>query len=396
MDGLTIGLTSFMAGLTKHPNSPFWTAIFYDGAGAKVRRSTKQRDRRTALKTAIAWEDAAKAGREKRFTEAQARKVVGEILEKSTGETLHFHTCRAWLVEWLAGKRGTTAPATLAKYEQTTRDFLAHLGDRADITLAAIGPKDVRSFRDALATGGRAPSTVNMAIKKTLSVPFLAAKRLGYVPLNPCDAVEPLRDEADAEREAFTAGQVGALLDAAEGDWKGAILAGYTTGLRLRDVAEMTWSAVDLDACLLRIKPRKTRKSGAVLTLPIQRELAAWLRAQPLGIGKAPVFPTLSGKGTGGRFGLSGRFGAIMAAAGVKGRILRGEDGKGRQTSSLSFHSLRHSFVSALANAGVPAEVRQKLSGHADDRSHATYTHHELDTLRAAVAKLPPVGKAGK
>jgi hypothetical protein len=50
--------------------------------------------------------------------------------------------------------------------------------------------------------------------------------------------------------------------------------------------------------------------------------------------------------------------------------------------------------VSALANAGVVSELRQKLSGHADERSHATYTHHELETLRAAVAKLPAMPSA--
>lgn len=387
-----------MAGITKHPNSPFWTAIFYDGAGAKVRRSTKQRDRRLALKTAMAWEDTAKAGREKRLTEAQARKVVGEILARSTGESLHFHSCRAWLDEWLAGKRGTTAPSTLAKYEQTTRDFIAHLGERAVLTLAAISPKDVRSFRDALAKGGRAPSTVNMAINKTLSAPFLSALRLGYVPTNPCAAVEALRDDVEAIRDPFTTEQVGDLLAAAEGDWKGAILCGYFTGLRLRDVCWMTWDAVDLTASVIKVKPMKL---GPTALHPFGAELAAWLRAQPRGISKAPVFPSLAGKGTGGRHGLSGLFKSIMEKAGIKGRTLRsgdggkaGKAGKGRTTSSLSFHSLRHTFVSALANAGVPAELRQKLSGHADERSHATYTHHEMESLRGAVAMLPPVGAA--
>ena len=75
--------------------------------------------------------------------------------------------------------------------------------------------------------------------------------------------------------------------------------------------------------------------------------------------------------------------------------MLRDGDGKGRTTSSLSFHSLRHSFVSALANAGVARELRQKLSGHSDERSHARHTHHELETLRAAVAKLPGLAVAG-
>ena len=35
----------------------------------------------------------------------------------------------------------------------------------------------------------------------------------------------------------------------------------------------------------------------------------------------------------------------------------------GRKRSSLSFHSLRHSFNSAMANTGVTQEIRQRLTG---------------------------------
>jgi len=97
----------------------------------------------------------------------------------------------------------------------------------------------------------------------------------------------------------------------------------------------------------------------------------------------------------GGRHRLSGRFKTIMEKAKITGRILRGADGNGRVATSLSFHSLRHTHISALANVSVAAEVRHRLSGHADDRSHARYTHHEIENLRAAQAKLPRVG-AGK
>ena len=54
----------------------------------------------------------------------------------------------------------------------------------------------------------------------------------------------------------------------------------------------------------------------------------------------------------------------------------------GGTRSSLSFHSLSHSFNSALANAGVAQEVRQKLTGHASAAMNARYTHHEIETLR--------------
>jgi integrase len=64
---------------------------------------------------------------------------------------------------------------------------------------------------------------------------------------------------------------------------------------------------------------------------------------------------------------------------------------EGRANNSLSFHSLRHSFNSAMANAGVSQEIRQKLTGHASAEINKLYTHHELEPLRAAIATLPSV-----
>jgi integrase len=80
-----------------------------------------------------------------------------------------------------------------------------------------------------------------------------------------------------------------------------------------------------------------------------------------------------------------------MARAGVEGRLLRERNGEGRSQSSLSFHSLRHSFNSALANAAVPQEIRQKLTGHTSAEMNTLYTHHELEPLRKAIAMLPRI-----
>jgi integrase len=65
----------------------------------------------------------------------------------------------------------------------------------------------------------------------------------------------------------------------------------------------------------------------------------------------------------------------------------------GRSVSALSFHSLRHSFNSALANAGVSQELRQKLTGHASADMNTVYTHHDLETIRTAVQTLPRLPK---
>ena len=85
-----------------------------------------------------------------------------------------------------------------------------------------------------------------------------------------------------------------------------------------------------------------------------------------------------------------------MERAGIDDGVTRKKDGKlGRNVSRLSFHSLRHSFNSAMANADVPLEIRQKLTGHASQDMNKHYTHLELETVRRAVesiSRLP--GKA--
>ena len=81
-------------------------------------------------------------------------------------------------------------------------------------------------------------------------MPFNAAHDAGHIELNPTkNAVRPLRDLArNGEKDVFTPEQITELIKAAPSeDWNGAILCGYYTGLRLRDVADLEWSAVDLD-----------------------------------------------------------------------------------------------------------------------------------------------------
>jgi len=78
-----------------------------------------------------------------------------------------------------------------------------------------------------------------------------------------------------------------------------------------------------------------------------------------------------------------------MQRAGIEDGVAPERDGKlGRNVSRLSFHSLRHSFNSAMANANVPLEIRQKLTGHASQDMNKQYTHLELETVRRAVESI--------
>lgn len=373
-----------MAGLTKQRASKYWQAIFYDGEGNKVRRTTKLTNRKEAQRLADQWEDLEKAGRQKRLVEAQARKVVSEILERHTGEPLHFYSTRGWFEEWLSGKKGAVEARTFGRYAHIIEKFIDHLGNRADLTIAAVTVKDVRSFRDTLRASGRSATTVNQLVRHVLATPFIAAKNLGYIQTNPCVAVEPLQERQEGGRQPFTIDQLTKLLGAAEDDWRGVILAGFYTSMRLTDITNLERSQIEGD--VLRITPSKTKRTGKVVTIPLHPDFMAWLNAKDR---PGKLFPSLADRPTGGKGGLSRAFAAIMEKAGVQGKAMRVGGGAGRKTSSLTFHSLRHTMISALANEGVPAEIRQTLSGHAEKKSHAVYTHHELEKLRSAVNKLP-------
>jgi integrase len=202
---------------------------------------------------------------------------------------------------------------------------------------------------------------------------------------NPATAVESLPVKAE-ERGTFTSAQASKLVRAASGDWRAAILLGYYTGARLGDVANMRWDAIDWRSKVVRFTPSKTKKP---VTIPLHRDLEREL-LKNAGIGKTPMFPSLAGKDTGGKHGLSGRFAAIMEKAKIEGKQTQASGG--RTLSSLSFHSLRHSFNSAMANAGISQEVRQKLTGHTSAETNKVYTHHELESLRAAVSVIPSIG----
>jgi integrase len=215
------------------------------------------------------------------------------------------------------------------------------------------------------------------------------ARRQGRIPTNPAEAVE-LPKVVSHTRDVFTPEQVRMLLAAANDEWQTAILAGFYLGARLMDVVNLNWENVDLSGGVITYEQRKT---GKPVTAPLHPDLKNHLFKLAGDNPRAPLCPTLQKRSVGGRKGLSVTFTNIMRDAGIGQHQVKGKGKQGRAFSKLSFHSLRHTFTSALANANVPAEVRQKLTGHADDATHQKYTHLELEPLQAAIATLPSVCK---
>ena len=230
------------------------------------------------------------------------------------------------------------------------------------------------------------PATVILDVK-IIGGALNVARRQGLIPTNPAEAVE-LPEAVGMERGTFTPAEVKMLVDTAEGEWKLLIMLAYFTGARLSDCCRMQWDGVDLAGETLTYTQAKT---GAKVTVPLHPDLLARLN-KLAGTDKPQIFimPQLACQRGSGRRGLSETFKKIMRKAGVDSQTVKG---KGNQMfSRRTFHALRHSFTSALANQNVSSELRMKLTGHKTEGEHQKYTHHEMDNLRAAVQKIPSLG----
>ena len=217
--------------------------------------------------------------------------------------------------------------------------------------------------------------------------------REGLLVHNPASGLDPLENTDSTTRKPFTAKDLALLVKhAPSDDWRGVILCGIFAGLRLGDAAHLQWKSVDLAEGTLRLVPAKTKRKKREICVPLHPELRTFFEEHPSSDdANAPVFPSLAKRSVSGNRGLSMSFVAIMEAAGGsrgKARVVDKESA-GRTTHERGFHSLRHSYVSALANAEVGEDVRMKLAGHSDSEVHAIYSHHEVKTLAAAIEKIP-------
>jgi integrase len=355
--------------------------------GQRRFKSTKQRSRKEALKVCLGWEKAVDAAGRGELSQSQARKILDEILENIGEGPIRRKTVSEFFSKWLEGKQLAKKQTTGKRYKKTVDEFLASLGDRANKSIASITPADIECFRDTRTRQGVSASTVKLDLKLIRSV-FNTARRQALIVHNPAEAIDlPLAKSQ--ERWVFTPADMRALLNVAPKDWKTAILLGYYAGPRLGDVVSLTWDSVDLAESVLFYRQGKT---GKKVEVPIHPDLEEHLL---LIAGDAPrgfLCGHLATAKIGGRSGLSKQFAAIMAKAGIDQRQV--QSSKNRKFSQLSFHSFRHSFNSALANASVSPDVRMKLTGHQSIDVDQRYTHVELEPLKKAIAQLPRLAPA--
>lgn len=417
-----------MATVLRRPGSKYWYAAYriptVSTEGKRtwqlLKKCTKETVQAKARKAAEAMEDAAlkeagagddgskrifalvnEAGEkaaQKKLTLDLGRDIIRRMVELSTGEAFKSYTIDCWVAEWLGQRKSTTKPSTYKRYDCATTAFLDFIGENRANPLEWLTVSHIRAFREKLHGEGRAAKTVN-GYTKDIGGVFRAAVREGLLMRSPADNLEPLPEDDSVKRQPFTLDDVAKLVRHAPSDeWRGVILLGAFGGLRLGDAAGLNWRAVDVSEKVIHFTPQKSsrKRGGKSIVLPMHEELVEFFLAQSTPDDPAtPCFPTLAKMRVGSRNGLSTTFSKLMDAAKVKrtaGRV-KGDKKAGRNTYDHSFHSLRHTFNSQMANGAVSQEMRMKLMGHSETDVNDIYTHLELDSFRAAMKSVPSLPK---
>jgi integrase len=143
------------------------------------------------------------------------------------------------------------------------------------------------------------------------------------------------------------------------------------TGIRLANVIGLTWSQVDYDAGVIRLKLKSRQPGGKPHTVPLGRELKLFLAQHCKGHHPIYVFTYCCQKSRGGERAAGERYPfsqdgwrkpwkAALEAAGVR---------------DFRFHDTRHTAASRVLRTCGNLKVVQRLLGHADIASTVRYAH---------------------
>ncbi len=378
-----------MAIVIKKPTSKFWFAAFRDAGGKQRRISTGTTDKERAKQIAKQYEMTA----QKRGSPQKVREAFSNLFKEFFGEEVPSITVRKFIDRWLKDRKRETAPGTMAVYDNSVRRFSYFLGPDADRELADVTKTRITDYRnqmvDNLGTG-----TVNRELKIVKMI-FRKARMDGFLFEDPAEGVSIIkRRNEENSRRPLTISEIQAVLAVADSEWQSIIKFGLYTGQRLADLAVLTWNYVDLKRGEIQVV---TRKTGKRLLLPITGALRDHIESlQSTAIPGVAVHPRAfeSFKRHKGRTNqLSNQFIKLMIQAGLREPRSRQRTGKSRgcrrQGMDISFHSLRHSAVSIMKDAGVPDSVVMEMVGHDSPAMSARYTSVGMESLAKAQAAMP-------
>lgn len=298
--------------------------------------------------------------------------------------------------------RAELAVSTLRSKRQVWMQFASWIEENhPEITqLKMLNEDAVGEFLRAFRANHTA-STYNSVVCVLREICRIVSDKAGIVD-DPWCNVRLLPDDVHSRRE-LSSDELGRLMDAAVragDDWRLLFCIGAYTGLRLGDCCNLEWAEVFLERGIIQAIPEKTKKHmhGRPVTIPIHPDLLALLIAQKKRLEaevskaqeKGYVIPDFAKWYRESYWRIGDTLAAIFRDAGIQTSVVIA--GRTKATPDATFHSLRHTFVSFAANAGVPLPVVQSIVGHTSTAMTRHYYHENEDALRAAVAAIPSMG----
>lgn len=386
-----------MATVFKKANSRFWYAQFYDSKGKRVARSTGKEKKREAQKAAEDFESEERKSAGKNDFSEDFKKVVDAAARDAEVGSLTLARAEEFIQRlkrlanpdfeevmledlwerWMRVQEQHVRPITIQSFKDDWKLLSPHFpAGTLGATAESLKEPQIRQAMKKAADAGRRGSTVNKAfLNFRRCLEWAVSEKL--LQFNPARQVRALPQTDSRERGPFTLEEVRKLIAAARSDeWAGAILIGAHTGLRMGDIASL--SSSHIDGKRLVIRPSKTSRRRKNVTVPLSPAVLKWISDRT-----GDFFPSIKPLSIARRAVI---FTRTMEKAGVPHEVTA----TGGIVLSRSFHSLRHTFTSWLADADVQSDVRQKLTGHSSAKIHALYSHHD-ESLDRAVEKLPEI-----
>jgi integrase/recombinase XerC len=274
---------------------------------------------------------------------------------------------------------------TLQAYGKDLAHFSAYCENHATEPLTA-SPQELRGFIADLSAEGIASVSVNRALSSLRGF-YRWLQRFG---LRADDPSQALRNLKTAKRlPAFLwegeMAEFAELPDRAGILWplrdKALILAMYSAGLRISELASLTLPALEDDLSGARVRGKGDKDRCVFFSREGSEALAAYLPSRAARIsGEAPTEKLFINRKGGG-----------LSVPGIRWIIAQYAERSGLQ-KNVHPHALRHSFATHLVNSGCDVRLVQELLGHASLSTTQRYTHLDMERLKGTYAKAHPHG----
>lgn len=296
-------------------------------------------------------------------------------------------------------------PATVSEqdsYKATFNEFVSFIGNDV-IEMSTITPEMTDKFAQHMRTQGMAVDTHNRKIRRLKKI-FEALKtyRDGDNPFIASSLRRKEREEQDnnTRRLSFSREQELSLLKVLDdprykltdkSEMKVIFYLGMFTGQRFKDCIMLRWDRVDMNRKRIWVKQFKT---GKEVTIPMASQLFNVLEEAQSWKQNEYVCPHIAGrynhesstgKNTGNNL-VNLDATKVIRWIGIETSIrVKGRD---KKVTVYGFHSLRHSFASHCAEAGIPKAVVLSILGTNSEIVDKYYTHIGDEAQEKAIQAL--------